>query len=495
MNPLDKQIKSVNINLFGNDIFNEKIDLKRGLNIISGVNGTGKTEFIKKLKAGNDVLLFNDTVVNSSTLPIFAISPKRMVDSKTIEAIAQEYKTKNKSKKQWEAFIKNLQIKSSGFDPYPPFPELFVQTYEDKVDTESKTKPVAVKETKDDFNKVLQMVFPNYKIIAEWIVDKSLNQGRLALGVQKFDLEPLNHEQLSTGEREVLALIFSIYSAKDYEDIILIDEPEIHLNWNLERGLFLFLEWFCESFHKQIIVTTHSRIIFDNKFLNKVLYFVWRKKRIKIENDLPENEKSQIAGEAIQTLSLVFSPSSKTFIVEDRAHETIVSAIANTLKKKVEIVVANGKANVEMFYELSKKQSWRNIFFLVDGDNQGVKYIEKNFIQLKKYCVQNYFLNIEVLAAISGRTKDEVKNTVMESLKKLPDSNNYLPFKKLSELTDINRFPFEMLDALDADRIIKEVFFALGLGKDFDKVSKAYINKSKDISKLKEIFSEITNKL
>lgn len=491
MSTLDKQIKSANINLFSNDIFNQKIDLKEGLNIISGLNGTGKTEFIKKLKAGNEVLLFDNTVVNSSALNIFAISPKRMVDSKTIETIAQEYKTQNKSKKQWEEFIKNLQIKSSGFDPYPPFPELFVQAYENKVDTEDKTKPVAVNEIKDDFNQVLQMVFPDYKIVAAWLVA----EGRLNLSVQKFDLDPLNHEQLSTGERELLALIFSIYSSKDYQDIILIDEPEIHLNWNLEKGLFLFLNWFCNEFKKQIIVATHSRIIFDKDFVDRVQFFVWKEKKIKVESDLPREKKSQIAGEAIQTLSLVLSPTTKTFIVEDNEHEDVLLAIAKALGKDIQIVKANGKSNIEMFYKISKNETWQNIFFLIDGDNQGEKYNDNNFIQLKKYCIENYFLELEILASLSGKNIDEVKTAILESVKRLPDSNNFLPFKKFAESTSIQNFPFEVLDALDSSKIIENVFLTLTLKKEFNITSSLYIEKCKELNKLEVIFTEITSKL
>lgn len=491
MSTLEKQIKSTNINLFNNDIFNQKIDFKQGLNIVSGLNGTGKTEFIKKLKAGNEVLLFDETVVNSSTLNIFAISPKRMVDSKTIETIAQEYKTLNKSKKQWGEFIKNLQIKSSGFDPYPPFPELFVQAYENKVDTEDKTKPVAVNEIKNDFNKVLQMVFPDYKIDAEWVVA----EGKLNLNVQKFDIDPLNHEQLSTGERELLALIFSIYSSKDYEDIILIDEPEIHLNWNLEKGLFLFLNWFCNEFNKQIIVATHSRIIFDKDFVDTVQYFVWKDKKIKVESDLPGEKKSQIAGEAIQTLSLVLSPTTKTFIVEDNEHEIVLLTIAKALGKDIQIVKANGKSNIEMFYKISKKENWQNIFFLIDGDNQGPKYNDSNFIQLKKYCIENYFLELEILASLSSKSIHKVKTAILESIKKLPDSNNFLPFKKFAETVSIQNFPFEVLDALDSSKIIKDVFIALTLEKKFNITSSFYIDKCKELNKLEVIFTEITIKL
>ena len=370
-----------------------------------------------------------------------------------------------------------------------------MQVYENKVDIESKTKATAINETRDDFNHVLQMVFPDYKIKAEWTIDNTIKQGRLELSIQKFDLEPLNHEQLSTGERELLALIFSIYSSKNYEDIILLDEPEIHLNWSLEKGLFIFLDWFCEEFSKQIIVVTHSRIIFDSKFLNKVQYFVWRNKKIKVENSLPDEEKSQIAGEAIQALSVLLSPTIKTFIVEDEAHESTLSALAKILSKELQVIQANGKPNVEMFYKICKKQNQQNYYFLIDGDNQGLKYQDKNFIQLKKYCIQNYFINIEILSSLSNKGINDVKTAILNSLNKLKNSNNYLAYKKLSQICNIHNFPFEVLDTLDASEIIENLFIELGLNKKFDVVVPLYINKCLELKKLDNLFSEITIKL
>jgi len=45
-------------------------------------------------------------------------------------------------------------------------------------------------------------------------------------------------------------LIFALFYGKDLVQVYLIDEPEIHLNWQLEEKLFEFLNWFSNEYKK-----------------------------------------------------------------------------------------------------------------------------------------------------------------------------------------------------------------------------------------------------
>ena len=47
-------------------------------------------------------------------------------------------------------------------------------------------------------------------------------------------------EALSLGETSILALALNVYTTRNSNDVYLIDEPEIHLNWHLEQQLFEF---------------------------------------------------------------------------------------------------------------------------------------------------------------------------------------------------------------------------------------------------------------
>src|SRR3989344_940090 len=206
-------IRSIPVNLFSG-IFNTTVHFNNGLNLISGVNGTGKTEVLKLLKTDQAIIEPGDSgKTKVSELGVFAISPKRNTEKKTIDAVAQEIRTQNKSTKTFEDAIRNLQIKDSGFENYSSFGELFIMAY-DKImaDTGDPGYKVAIEKVQKDFNSVLEQVFPEYKIIAEWIPAETQKVGHLKLQIQKQSLDPIDHEYLSTGEREVLALLFNIYT-------------------------------------------------------------------------------------------------------------------------------------------------------------------------------------------------------------------------------------------------------------------------------------------
>ena len=82
----------------------------------------------------------------------------------------------------------------------------------------------------------------------------------LRIGAQEFPARDL-HTTLSSGERQLLTLLFSASFMSD-EHIVLIDEPEISLHVDWQRRLLSSLEG--QLTNKQIIVCTHSATIGAN---------------------------------------------------------------------------------------------------------------------------------------------------------------------------------------------------------------------------------------
>ena len=81
-------LQSIELNEF-NGRFTEKITFSKGLNFLSGENGTGKTTLIKKIKEfannNNTSLKFVSDITTISAdnqLEIFALSPKRNSEKK-----------------------------------------------------------------------------------------------------------------------------------------------------------------------------------------------------------------------------------------------------------------------------------------------------------------------------------------------------------------------------------------------------------------------------
>ncbi len=80
MNPY---VVSAEVNIF-NGFLAGSIPFERGLNILSGENGTGKTQLLREIKLGHI------KTSSADTLRILAFSPKRNSERKNIERIAQE---------------------------------------------------------------------------------------------------------------------------------------------------------------------------------------------------------------------------------------------------------------------------------------------------------------------------------------------------------------------------------------------------------------------
>jgi len=480
-------IKSISVNLFSG-IFNSVINFNNGLNIISGVNGTGKTELLKLLKTNNIVL--SDPQKNSSNVSIYPISPKRNTEKQSTDSILQAVKTQDKTIQKFIEQIKSLNIKDSGFENYPSFGELFIQEYDSLMQDGSTGYDKAIELTAHKFNEVLAQVFPDYKIEASWLIATGNTNAKLDLKIKKYNSQPITHDQLSTGEREVLALLFSIFVTRDKEDIYLIDEPEIHLNWDLEKGLFDFFDWFCEKFEKQIIVVTHSRVIFKEKFYKKSQFLVWENGKIVNSLQIKDEQKVSIAGEVAEIVGTVQFDET-TFFVEDKQHKLFVEELANILGKKVQVIVCNGKSNVVSMYELLKSSDKDNVYFLIDGDNQGSNILDDRFIVLRKYCIENYLLDIPILAKTVKSAEEDLRIKIVECINEMSSNHHNLVFKKLAEVA--NPFPFEVLDTLSGDIISSKLCSKYNL--EAKQLVRDYIKIVQSENKLDIIFGEITIKL
>ena len=112
-------IVSANLNIL-NGILQGTMEFAPGLNVISGENGTLKTQVLHALRGGAAI-----PSLSGQTLRMQSISPKRNSEGRTAEAILQAFR---QSSRTWEASLServNAQIKLSGFDNYPSIGDLY----------------------------------------------------------------------------------------------------------------------------------------------------------------------------------------------------------------------------------------------------------------------------------------------------------------------------------------------------------------------------------
>jgi predicted ATP-dependent endonuclease of OLD family len=81
------------------------------------------------------------------------------------------------------------------------------------------------------------------------------------LTVQRLDnQETFLFDHLSSGQKEIIYTLYSIWEAtRDHPSIVLIDEPELHLNAEWQVGFIATLKKLVP--HNQYILATHSDFI------------------------------------------------------------------------------------------------------------------------------------------------------------------------------------------------------------------------------------------
>jgi predicted ATPase len=487
-------ITSVEVNLVEGK-FKKIVHFNSGFNIISGENGTLKTKLIQAIRSSNVIKSnphpgsksSNEAIVNvenqGKELNAIFISPKRNSEKRSIEAIFE--KLRNQMPHMTADMSPFIQFEDNNYKTYPSFGELFYKSFSDK-NKLGGDQIACMNEVLYDFNLVISKIFHDYKLIADWSVE--LGRPEIKLDKGNRGIVPL--ESISLGEQEILSLVLNLYDNRNSCDTIFIDEPETHLNWHLEEKLFNYFFDFSKSFCKQIIIVTHSRIIFREMFLKQTQFLYWTESgEIEVSSKPNDKVKTILAGEIPEIIKLG-NFDRLTFFVEDSAHELIIATLSNKFGVEVNCIKCGNSQNVKTLFKQSKIiGEWGSAIFLVDGDNQGNEFPgERNFIHLDNYCLENYFLNKSVLSKLLNKTEEEVIEIIIEIIKKRKQEilKNFVSFDFLLDRivsTDVEEI---FLSKIDASKILPLVIKKTGL-KDKEEFYSEYMSTALELRILSEV--------
>ena len=471
------RILRASVNLVGG-LLQGTIEFEPGLNLISGENGTLKTKLLQSLK-GNTVERSDPNV----PLVTQSISPKRNSERRAAEGILQFFRQHNRT---WDTELTErvgAQIKDTGFENYPSLGELFYYIFQHRCKDGSDRK-AHMEAVVEQFNAVIQAVFPQYELMAEW---DAAGLGEPRIRMRKLGKLTFPIEDMSLGEQEVLSLIANMDAAKDRVDCYLIDEPEVHLNWHLEERLFEFIDALCRDHGKQAIVVTHSRIIFKPEFLSRVQFLHWNLDgQVKWSRTLSPAQRKRLAGDALEVIALG-EFSKPTVFLEDTAHVELLETLAEHFNVQFAVSKCGNSSNVRALFEHQRHSGgWPHTYFLVDGDNQGNPFpLENQFFQWPAYCVENFFLDPDLLSEVLERDVAEIQDALLRVIRthstRLYKNNKFLVFAiegvKAADLT------YERLSALDGSLLLEPLCAELGvLLKDF---AALYVKRADETAKLK----------
>ena len=213
---------------------------------------------------------------------------------------------------------------------------------------------------------------------------------------------------LSSGEREVINIIFDFLLRSPNDCIVIFDEPELHLHPELSFKLLQALRTVGKN--NQFIFCTHSPDIISASLDNTVVMLTPPKgdgsnQAVRVREDDQTNQALRLLGQSIGIVAL----GKKIVLIEGTDSSLDKQTYGAILKGRFPnfvLVPAGGKGTVTSFGTLQKQVLERTIwgvefFMLCDGDTAPTATVETNRLRsLSRYHLENYFLDEAVIAGI-----------------------------------------------------------------------------------------------
>ncbi|MGE4419850.1 MAG: AAA family ATPase [Sulfurimonas sp.] len=267
--------------------------------------------------------------------------------------------------------------------------------------------------------------------------------GQLSFLVKTIDGCKHDINELSSGEKEILIGYLRLYNSSHHYSVIMLDEPELHLNPRLVRGLPKFYnQHISKQFKNQLWLVTHSDALLK-EVANEEDYSVFHmlpaeylgKDGVQIhevsDSTNIENAVIHLVGDMAQ-----YSPDSKVIVLEGEYSEfdkKVISKLFPEVLRKVNIISAGSKNNVHkvqsLLEEASKMAGFSQRFFsIVDADskNGGDSNLSSNRYKWDRYHIENYLLEPKFILEIleeNSLSNSELSNEIMieEKLKEISE--------------------------------------------------------------------------
>ena len=244
------------------------------------------------------------------------------------------------------------------------------------------------------------------------------DQGELefAVTVQGGNKHDIN--DLSSGEKEILFGYLRLRNSSQHQSIILLDEPELHLNPKLIQGLPQFYEKYVGTdLDNQIWTVTHSDAFLREAISSngtKVLHM-----RETTPGLVGQNQIQEISGrkeEENAILELIgdiagYRPGGKIVVFEGEGSEfdkRMAAKLFPAFDRKMNFVSGGNRATVRRLHEVLDTQSdhSRATFSIVDMDDAAHVDAneERGMYTWDVYHIENYLLEPSVILEVLNRT-------------------------------------------------------------------------------------------
>jgi energy-coupling factor transporter ATP-binding protein EcfA2 len=419
--------------------------------VLAGPNGVGKTRlivallnFIQNLKPQNNIRLEIE-----ATCPEESQKWKKdLLNTADPEDIALWQETLNfgKQRRDWRSSVvyiesnrtmRTVSPSSLGYDMPDPWTEVvggnaalatLTQRFEEtqnsifrklhwRRDVIGKKGIELIKEGKEDmkladfpdplkpFKNAFRQLLPSKELLDPNLKDPGLQY--------RYEGQTFNIASLSSGEKEVLIIVFD-FILRNYDDcIIVIDEPELHLHPELSYRLVRTLK--TTGSRNQFVLCTHSPDIISSSLNDSVIFLApstgnETNQAIPIRDDNETSQALKALGQSIGIISLA----KKIVLIEGEEASLDKQVYSDILRDRYPscvLVPCGGKTFLSSFADFQSKvltkTLWGVDFFMIcDRDAfpslealEQVRRASNGRLKvLSRYHLENYFLDENLLA-------------------------------------------------------------------------------------------------
>jgi predicted ATP-binding protein involved in virulence len=243
------------------------------------------------------------------------------------------------------------------------------------------------------------------------LVNVNLRQQQI---LYEYEGQKLPIETLSSGEREVVNIVFDFLLRNPSDCIVFFDEPELHLHPELSYKLLQTLSAIGQN--NQFIFCTHSPEIITASIENSVVFLTPRKsdgsnQALLVNRDDATHHALNLLGQSIGIISL----GKKLLLIEGQEasldKQTYGAILQNEFPELV-LVPVGGKSTIRSFDEIRESVLNRTIwgvdfFMLCDrdaameiGEKSLQAHMSERLRMLPRYHLENYFLDEDILALV-----------------------------------------------------------------------------------------------
>jgi predicted ATPase len=288
----------------------------------------------------------------------------------------------------------------------------------------------------ENITKTLMELFNTFFPHKEFLGPQPSEEGRLRFPVRVGGAEMHDLDELSSGEKEILYGYLRMRSSARKNSVILLDEPELHLNPRLTKNLpGFYYRNLSTALNNQVWLITHSDAILRES-VGQDGFSVFHVTS-SAHNDLGLNQATRVLADQDLERAVIelvgdlaaYSPGGRVVIFEGEDSEFdlwMTSELFPELAERANLISGTNKARVRGLHDLLQGLSDAGrlpkyrVFSITDKDYEQGDLSPINQFKWDSYHIENYLLSDEyitnVVKSVNGNSFNSSVSEVSEKL-------------------------------------------------------------------------------